>query len=329
MAQLIKLQDYVSRYENDLYRYPSQFVRLKKQQWEKLKQQWENPEDEVTTVFEEQHEKLDRPSFKSRIFSLIKRQQAEQEEEEFHSWSTSREQNDEEMHFELNNKVETIEDLKKLFLDLIFDFQLRWASSTVSQKSYVDHSFYHDEKLKYLLQRFPDNILLFYYPILKIKNAPVELDVVFITPTALWCIHFIEEEDEMVFIGSNERFWTKKKGNTEKKVLNPLISLNRMEKLLMQIFKTHEVDFPIKKLVLSRNGYIDFPQVPYGIQLLDKRTHEEWFQQQRSISSPIKSMQLKSAQALIHYCETTSFRRMHREEPLKVNEDLEEGFEND
>ena len=37
MAQLIKLQDYVSRYEQDIYRYPSQFIKLKKQQWEKLK----------------------------------------------------------------------------------------------------------------------------------------------------------------------------------------------------------------------------------------------------------------------------------------------------
>jgi hypothetical protein len=44
MAQLIKLLDYVSRYETDLYRYPSQFVRLKKQQWEKMKQHWKNGE---------------------------------------------------------------------------------------------------------------------------------------------------------------------------------------------------------------------------------------------------------------------------------------------
>ena len=37
MAQLIKLQDYVSRYEQDIYRYPSQFIKLKKQQWDKIK----------------------------------------------------------------------------------------------------------------------------------------------------------------------------------------------------------------------------------------------------------------------------------------------------
>lgn len=37
MAQLIKMQDYISRYEQDIYRYPTQFARLKKQQWDKLK----------------------------------------------------------------------------------------------------------------------------------------------------------------------------------------------------------------------------------------------------------------------------------------------------
>ena len=37
MAQLVKLLDYVSRYENDLSRYPTQYIRLKKYQWERMK----------------------------------------------------------------------------------------------------------------------------------------------------------------------------------------------------------------------------------------------------------------------------------------------------
>lgn len=37
MAQLIKLQDYVSRYELDLTRYSNQFVRLKQQRWQEKK----------------------------------------------------------------------------------------------------------------------------------------------------------------------------------------------------------------------------------------------------------------------------------------------------
>jgi len=41
LAQLVKLHDYISRYEADLTRYPTQFVRLKKNQWKRMKIQWE------------------------------------------------------------------------------------------------------------------------------------------------------------------------------------------------------------------------------------------------------------------------------------------------
>ena len=45
MAQLVKLLDYVSRYEHDLSRYPTQYIRLKRYQWERMKVQWENGVD--------------------------------------------------------------------------------------------------------------------------------------------------------------------------------------------------------------------------------------------------------------------------------------------
>lgn len=45
MAQLIKLLDYVSRYEQDLTRYSNQFARLKQQRWEEKKAQNENKSD--------------------------------------------------------------------------------------------------------------------------------------------------------------------------------------------------------------------------------------------------------------------------------------------
>lgn len=41
MGQLIKLQDYISRYELDMYHYPSEFIRLKRKQWERMKHVWE------------------------------------------------------------------------------------------------------------------------------------------------------------------------------------------------------------------------------------------------------------------------------------------------
>lgn len=47
MAQLIKIQDYLSRYERDLYHYSSQFTRVKQHNWEKAKDYFYNGEEEV------------------------------------------------------------------------------------------------------------------------------------------------------------------------------------------------------------------------------------------------------------------------------------------
>ncbi|ARI76757.1 hypothetical protein [Halobacillus mangrovi] len=41
MAQLIKLQDYISRYETSIYQYPSQFIRLKRENWSKFQHLFE------------------------------------------------------------------------------------------------------------------------------------------------------------------------------------------------------------------------------------------------------------------------------------------------
>lgn len=309
MAQLIKLQDYVSRYETDLYRYPSQFVRLKKQQWEKMKQHWENGDlPPASPINKEEGQEEERNSMKEKLFSLFKKNEVEEED-----LPNSIQPNDEEIAFEMDSHhdISTEEELKVSFLDLVFDFQLRWASSTIMEKSYVDNSYHYDERLRYLLQRFPDNILVMYNPVLKIKHAPVELETILITPTGIWCLTFLEFEEGTAYIGSGERFWLKKWGNVETKVLNPLIGLRRMEGILHQIIQYAGVDLPIHKGVISRNGYIDYPQAPVGIQFLDKRLHNQWFQQQRSSSSPIKSVQLKAAQTILEYCQTTSFKRLH------------------
>ncbi|MFC7787000.1 nuclease-related domain-containing protein [Rossellomorea sp. GCM10028870] len=312
MAQLIKLQDYVSRYETDLYKYPSQFVRLKKQQWEKMKQHWENGDlPPVTPIMKDEVPEEEGNSMKEKLFSLFKKKGAQEEEQ-----SSSIQLNDDEIEIEMDSHqdISTEEELKVSFLDLLFDFQLRWASSTIMEKSYVDNSYHYDERLRYLLQRFPDNIFVMYNPLLRIKQAPVELETILITPTGIWCLTFLEFEEGTAYIGSGERFWLKKWGDVETKVLNPLIGLRRMESILHQIIQYEGVELPIYKGVISRNGYIDYPQAPVGIQFLDKRYHNEWFQQQRSSSSPIKSVQLKAAQAIMEYCETTSFRRLQWEE---------------
>ncbi|MEG9298638.1 NERD domain-containing protein [Mangrovibacillus sp. Mu-81] len=314
MAQLIKLQDYVSRYETDLYRYPSQFVRLKKQQWEKMKFHWES--GAVFSSIDQEEMEKERPSTARKFMSFFKKKEEDEPEE----IEIFKQQADDEIELEMSSHsdISTEDELKKHFLDSIFDFQLRWASSTISEKSYVDNSYCYDERLKYLLQRFPDNTLVLYFPVLKIKNAPVELEVILITPTAVWCLSFLEFEDGTAYIGSGERFWLKKWGDTETRVLNPLISLKRMERIIEQIIDYAGIEIPVLKGVISRNGYIDYPQAPSGYRFIDKRDHDSWFNQQRSSRSPIKSAQLKAAKAILDYCQTTSFKRMHyQQETLK------------
>ncbi|BCB05323.1 hypothetical protein KH172YL63_34560 [Bacillus sp. KH172YL63] len=316
MAQLIKLQDYVSRYETDLYRYPSQFVRLKKQQWEKMKQHWETGELPEPLPVEESEE--ERNTMKEKLFSFFKKKEEEEEAD-----VQAAEPDDEDIEFEMdtNHGIQSEEELKLSFLDMVYEFQLRWASSTIMEKSYVDNSYHYDERLHYLLQRFPDNIFVLYNPILKIKNAPVELETILITPTGIWCLTFLEFEDGTAYLGSGDRFWLKKWGDMEKKVLNPLIGLKRMERIIHQIMRHAGVELPIHQAVISRNGYIDYPQAPAGIQFLDKRQHPAWFQKQRSSTSPIKSVQLKAAQAVLEYCQTTSFKRLQWENAAPASDE--------
>jgi hypothetical protein len=321
LAQLVKLQDYVSRYEFDVYRYPSQFVRLKKQQWEKVKHQWESGEMEEKPVVPEIAE-IEKVSVKNKLFSFLKKKE---EETPLPEREVYKEPEDElEFDMGIHIDIQSLEELKKVFLDQIFKFQLKWASSTILEKSYVDNSYHYDERLRYLLQRFPDNTLVFYCPILKIKNAPVELEVILLTPTDVWLLSFLEFEDGAAYIGSPERFWTKKWAEKEEKVLNPVISLKRMESLIGQILSHAEIDLPIQKGLISRNGYIDYPRAPIGIQFIDKRKHDQWFQQLRNSRSPIKGVQLKAAQALTEYCTTTSFRRVQWDDHSVVNEQDEE-----
>ena len=67
VAQLIKLQDYVTRYETDISRYPAQYVRLKKQQWDKLCETWSMKGQDVEQTDEDSR-------FIGKITSLFKRE---------------------------------------------------------------------------------------------------------------------------------------------------------------------------------------------------------------------------------------------------------------
>ncbi|BDH62658.1 hypothetical protein MTP04_27880 [Lysinibacillus sp. PLM2] len=324
MAQLIKLQDYISRYQIDLNRYPAQFIRMKKNGWNRMKSDWETG-DTVNNVPSwgqvEESEQEQKP--KETIFKKLFSKKRNLNKEEMVDITENNEENlpieeeliDDEttLYFEptIIYRPQTTEELKKIFLDQFFHFQIKWASSTLREKSYVDPKYLREGFLRTILQSLPDNYLVLYYPIIKVKKAPVELDIIILTPLECLCITMVEHENLAVYIGNSERerFWMKKVGDTEKKVLNPLIQLNRMEAIISQLFHLQDVDMPIRKILLSRNGYFDYPGNVFNVQFVDKREYENWMQHLKQSTSPMKHMQILAAKTILNHVETTSYNR--------------------
>ncbi|MEK4230380.1 nuclease-related domain-containing protein [Solibacillus sp. FSL H8-0538] len=320
MAQLVKIQDYISRYQIDLARYPTQFIRLKKGQWDRVRYQWQTGEEipRWEHVDSEEEETIHKPkySFLKKFFPLRQAKEAEDiESVDVTDDLTSAEEyileEETTLHFEPNivYNPKTLEELKKMFIDQFFHFQMKWASSTLREKSYVDPKYMRDTLLRSMLQTLPDNYLIFYYPILRLKKAPIELDIIIMTPTECICVTVLEQEDQAVYVGSSERFWVKKVGKNEKKLLNPMIQLNRMESIITQLFVQEDVEMPIKKVLLTRNGYIDYPGSAYGMQFIDKRKFPEWMLNLKKTASPMKHMQIRASQTILKTVQTTSFNR--------------------
>ncbi len=320
MAQLVKLLDYVSRYEHDLSRYPSQYIRLKRYQWERMKTQWESGtnlsewQQRIEEVEEPEERKWFSPLY--RLFGQRKTGLTEQEPD-----NSEDEKSDEEDNFgfspNLIHNPSSVEQLRKLYLDQLFHFQIKWASSTLMDKSKVDSRYMRDSLLRSFAQQLPDNYLLFYYPILLLKKAPVELDIIIVTPVECLCITVLESDSLTAYSGSGDRFWLKKTGNDESKILSPLIALNRTEKIISSIFKSQKIDFPVRKYLISRNGYIDHPGTAFDVEVVDRRTYDEWFAKLCKLSIPMKSTQFKAGQSILDLGQITSMSRL-------VDQDVEE-----
>ena len=214
MAQLVKLQDYISRYQIDLTRYSTQFVRLKKGQWEKTKFEWQSGEmmtkwEHLDMEQQEEQETKTKLSLLKKFFPVRFSKQEEQQEENIEQLDVSNEFADDEVReeetallFEPNivYTPRSLEELKRIFLDQFFQFQMKWASSTLREKSYVDRKFMRDHLLRTLLQSLPDSYMLFYYPILRLKKAPIELEIVLMTPTECYIIKVLEEDMEVEYL---------------------------------------------------------------------------------------------------------------------------------
>jgi hypothetical protein len=321
MAQLIKLQDYPSRYEVDLYHYPSQYVLLKREQWEKIKGAWKTNNWDFT------EEKDDAPiqiqdiepinlkdlieeeeSFLTKIWRKVRRRsnnesiQSENEELVDHTENLNSILD----IFKVANEYFSEKELKQKYLDELFNVQLNWASSTSLNKYDAGRKIQYDETLKYLLQSFPDNLLVMYQPVLYIGKAPIELEIIIISPIETYCISFVKGDENHVTIADKGNFWLQKILNREKKIVNPMFGLNRMGKLINEIYTKNNIESTIHKILLSPSGYIDYQQPPKDIQIIDKRNYHQWHEGILKKSSPIKLRQLKAAQSILAFCEYTN-----------------------
>lgn len=289
IAQLIKLLDYITRYEWDTYRYPSQYIRLKKDNWNKLYKQWHDPlqiEEEIA-------------------LPVTKRSKLAEWKAKF----TKTDGPKEDIQQKETELPETEQALKQYFLDSLLNFQFKWATSTVTDTSIMNKRYRDDATLKYFLQRFPDTFLLMYYPVFTIKKATVDAEIVLISPIGIEIIYLLEDHPSSVIMAGDERTWTIENNHEQTKILSPLIALKRTEQIVKSILNSQEINFTVEKTILSRSNQIIFSTAPYNTKIIGKNEYENWFLDKRELVSPLKSTQLKVAEILLQHCQTNAVKR--------------------
>ncbi|NBJ69057.1 MULTISPECIES: NERD domain-containing protein [Clostridia] len=308
LAQLIKLQDYISRYEWNPYRYPSQFIRLKNENWHQLKDMWEKAANSSVDHTEMMHEAKEHPRWK-----VWKRK-------------TKAVDVDHEEYTADLDLPETKQGLKQYYLDKLLHLQMKWATSTVTDISFVDKKWTEDSEIKYFLQRFPDTYLFLYYPIFAIKKAPVECEIILISPIGIEIIYQLRETTGATIVAQDARTWIVEKENSRGKLLNPHIALKRTENIIKGILSHYHLNFPITKTILAKSNPVQFLAEPYQTKIIGKQQYDSWFSQKRNMSTPLKNQQLKVAEALLKHVQTTSVKRPEWEEERSPFEFVAEEF---
>ncbi|ARK31770.1 hypothetical protein [Halalkalibacter krulwichiae] len=300
MAHLIKLEDYISRYQFDLNRYPSQFTRMKKERWFYLKSEWKQVQFDAIQKEDSLNIDNNAPKKKgllTRLKHWRKREKVIEAVDVFEDPFLSN----------------TLEKVKEEYLDELFHSQLRWASSSLVGESLLDPKYETDEWLRFFAQEIPDNYFLMYKPVFFVKKAPVELDIILISPTEVNCITILKGQEHSVFEASSDRFWLEYIDKTRKKRISPLVSLSRMSGIIKPILDEEGVVFPVKRIVLSSKSIIDNKMQGARIELIDKRNFQEWTNKLKKHPSPIKSKQMKVTSLLLQSCFTDSGEKVEEE----------------
>ncbi|MGP4062634.1 NERD domain-containing protein [Halobacillus sp. H74] len=289
MAQLIKLQDYVSRYERNIFQYPPKYMRLKSVNWEKMRDQFERGllHEEST-----EEEKTEKPTKWNKLLQRLKVEEAEESNEKASPYIP-----------------QTLKELKQFFLDGLIPFQLKWASTTLQDKSFLAPAYYEESVLKYFLQRFPDTYLLMYKPIVEMKKAHMELEHIMIGPFGIEIITYLTAPHGELVHPSSEKSWYIEENGVPHRRMNPLIPLRRSETFVKSVLRKYDLDFPFRKVVLAPDLTFMEGQEPYQTVYIGQDKYVDWFKEKRQIKSPLKHDQLKVAEALLKHSRTTSVRR--------------------
>lgn len=293
MAQLIKLRDYISRYETNPFHYPTQFIRLKQENWRKLMNVWEE-ENEEQLKAEQEIANMPMEESTSRF--------------RWNPFKQTRTRAEDAVFFK-RNLPESKDKLRKYFLNQLYPFQLKWATSTLTQVSYTERDHFFDQDLKFFLQHFPDIYFVMYYPIFNIKNAPVDVEIILISPVEIEIITIVNRSNREAIVVSDDRTWTIEGEDAEERIISPTIGLKRTERIVEGILQAYDLSYTIRKTVLSRDTHFLYLTEPYKVSLVGPNEYKAWYDQKRDLSGSLKGAQLKVMEALLEHSLSNSVRR--------------------
>src|SRR5699024_12783823 len=85
--------------------------------------------------------------------------------------------------------------------------------------------------------------------------------------------------------------------------------LERTDQIIKSILQTNNIKIPIKKSIISYNNHILYTTEPYQTNIIGKQDYPKWLEQKRAVTSSLKSVQLKSMEAVLRHCQNNAVRR--------------------
>ncbi|MGL4819047.1 MAG: hypothetical protein ACRC5C_03560 [Bacilli bacterium] len=197
-----------------------------------------------------------------------------------------------------NITIQDEDDLRMKFMEYLYEKKVALALSSALLQDRERRQLLYNKRLFSFVQGTPDTMLLFYRPVVAIGQAQMELEMILITPTEIWCITRVEGTSQSVFTQHDQRYWAEVVGKQKELKVNPVTALLRTSKVVTGIVQELGVDLPVRKVIVSEDSYMDIAYIPYGIDLIDRRSYGNWMESLRSERTAIKFQQLKVADRL-------------------------------